>query len=423
MTGSEEEKPITTEEEEEEEGCGIKLFSIKIPEGKKEGDHFTYTDEEDGVELEIVVPKDKKGGDTMEILIDDGDDDIEAVMVDLGPQIGVTLNLVTFLDEPGDFCELIDMEELAKGPKAEEGDVAAVAATEKDADADDDDDSDYIDDQEIDGTNYMVWPAGIELAQFLASPYAKVLLEKKRNALELGSGVGVGGMALAAALARNSDAPKDTQVTMTDVPVAMSLLTANWKENEEAVKNDSGITVNTTKLVWGDDNDMEAGKYDLIVGADLLYNIEDDDTVIGKLSSTFDKLLNPETGLILLATRWRKFNEERAFFQQMEKLGYEFVHAKKRIADMGGDVSPSDVEESYSFKNAADLSWQEFGSETSEASKKYFSETKFKTLKEGMEEVVKSLSEIDEMDLEVMAEDDFDACELAHIHIYAGYKK
>mmetsp|Transcript_21849 Transcript_21849/g.24920 ORF Transcript_21849/g.24920 Transcript_21849/m.24920 type:complete len:413 (+) Transcript_21849:112-1350(+) len=407
-------EPTTTPDDDESDDGGIKLFTITIPEGKVEGDQFTY--EEEGVRLEIVVPKDKKGGDVMEILIDDNDDDIEAIMVDLGPQMGnLTLNLVTFLDEVGDLAEIIDLEELAAktgAALAEEGEVA-------ETDEKDDDDSDYIDeedmDDEIDGTNYMIWPAGVELAQFLSSPYAKPLLEKKRNALELGSGVGVAGMALAAVLAKHGDSPKDTTVTMTDLPVAMSLLTANWKENEERVTNESGITVNTEKYVWGEDN---SSKYDLIIGSDLLYNAEDDEEVIGKLTKTFDQCLS-EGGSILLATRWRKFDKERVFFEKMDAMGYEFVDAKSRIETLGGTTSGAEEEDSYTFKSS-ELSWKNFGNPDNEESKKYFADTKFKINEKGD---MKPLSDINELDLEVMDEADFDTCELAHIQIYVGYKK
>jgi len=51
---------------------GLRLISIPIPDDKGPGDEFTYTHEELG-EMEVVVPEDHKGGDTMELLLDEGE--------------------------------------------------------------------------------------------------------------------------------------------------------------------------------------------------------------------------------------------------------------------------------------------------------------------------------------------------------------
>mmetsp|Transcript_9397 Transcript_9397/g.14525 ORF Transcript_9397/g.14525 Transcript_9397/m.14525 type:complete len:412 (+) Transcript_9397:235-1470(+) len=408
--------PQESEKTEAETAGALTLLSLTIPEGKKPGETFQYTDE-DGLELEITVPEDGKAGDKMEILIDNEDDDIEAVSVALGPHVDVTLNMVTFLDDPDEIIAIAGDDNEEGDAKEEEGGKTITELIQEE--------EDDIDDDEFDGTNFMVWPAGIELAQFLASPFAKTLIHDKKNALELGSGCGVAGMALTAALARG-DNPKDTQVTLSDLPHAMSLLTANFEENKEELFNNSGIQAKTAPLSWGDEECLKTHtqekKYDLVVAADVLYNAED--TVIKNLSSTIDAVLDPDSGLILLAQRWRRFDEERAFFEEMEKIGYEFVHVKSRICELGGKTTYDDGEEKkedayVGLDDMCELTWKEFGNKDSSNSQKYFSETTFET-KDGAK---KSLADIDEEDLEVMGDDDFDNCELAFIQIYAGRKK
>lgn len=390
----------------------IRLLTVKIPEDKKPGDVFIYKDEADGEEMQIVVPDEYKPGDTMEILIDDDDDDeIDSVSVFLGPHLDVTLNMVTFIDEPGETAEILDTinETLDENPKksSEEG----IIADQEDEDAD--------------GTNFMVWPSGVELAQLIASPSAKLLLDGKKRALELGSGCGVAGMALVAALARRGGCDiggeANTEITVTDLPVAMPLLKANFQENESILVAETGLQTRVEELSWGDDGNMknilgEKSKFDLIIGADLLYDPTKEK--IAALTDTMDNLLDPSTGLILLATRWRKNDEERGFFQKMDDLGYEFILAKSYIKELGGD--DASAQDSVEDKNLEEcpLSWRDFGNEESEESKKYFSETMF-TIK-GVE---KSLSQIEEEEMAEMEADVFDDYELTFIQIYAGYKK
>jgi len=384
--------------EENDEVDAIKLITVTIPEGKQPGDIFTY--EEDGNELEIVVPEDHKPGDTMEILLnEDDDEDIETVSVFLGHDVGVTLNMITFIDE---------FEEIPEGEEA---------AEQEDNDNEEEEEEEDLEEDEDDGSNSMVWPTGAHMAQFLASPYAKVLLQDKKIALELGSGCGVAGMGLIAALAREED-PRTTKVTLTDLPSAISLLSANLKGNSKTLLIDSGLDANVAKLAWGKEEhikDLGEEKFDLIVGSDLVYNPSE--KTIQALSSTINTLLDPENGLVLLATRWRKPNEERVFFQEMEKLGYEFVLAEEQIKKMGGDSGSEENKEEDSSPKC-DMSWQDFGNDKSDKSKKFFSETTFR-----VNGKAKPLGEITEEDLVGMDDQDFDDYELVHIQIYAGTKK
>jgi len=379
---------------------GLRLISIPIPADKVPGDEFTYVHEELG-EMEVVVPEDHKGGDTMELLLDEDDgEDIGSVEVDLTPHCDVNLNLVTFA---------LDDDEVGLDEKKEEGEGGGEGS-----DVEEDDDED-----ETDGTNFMVWPAGIKMAEFVVSPAAKVLIKDKTSMLELGSGCGITGLATAAALARDGGSNSSARAILTDLPVALPVLTGNIRENEEAVSAGSGLKISAAALAWGDDDQAKevlgaagGSKFDLIVGSDLLYSSEKDAMLA--LSKTIDSLLDPETGTILMATRWREYDEERVFFEEMERLGYEFVLASQRSEALGGSVE--EVEDPDGKECA--LPWQEFGSEKSEASKNYFAETKFEV--NGEE---RCLSEVGPEDLLGMEEGDFDKYELTHVQIYAGYKK
>mmetsp|Transcript_40034 Transcript_40034/g.58895 ORF Transcript_40034/g.58895 Transcript_40034/m.58895 type:complete len:330 (-) Transcript_40034:368-1357(-) len=325
----------------------------------------------------------------MEILLNDDDENINEVSVVL-PNVDVTLHMVSFLEESEHFPVVIDEEE---------------TANEED------------EDDEEDGTNSVVWPAGVKMARLLASPTAKVLLQGKKNVLEMGSGCGISGMGLIAALARSED-PMKTKVTLTDFPSALPLLEANFEENQEAILAESGISANVAKLAWGNEEhikDLGDDKFDLIIGSDLLY--KPSEKIIKALSSTINTVLDPENGLIILAIRWREPDQERIFFQDMEKLGYEFVLVEEHINELGG-VTDVEEKKDEDFPMECKLSWQDFGNEKSEKSKKFFSETTFKVNGE-----TKSLSEISESHKLDMDDKDFDGCESIHTQIYAGYKQ
>uniref|UniRef100_A0A7S2R5I2 Uncharacterized protein n=1 Tax=Eucampia antarctica TaxID=49252 RepID=A0A7S2R5I2_9STRA len=130
-------------------------------------------------------------------------------------------------------------------------------------------------------------------------------------------------------------------------------------------------------------------------------------------------LLKADQGLIVFAARWRKPDEERAFFETMEKSGFEFVLVKDYLSQQSSIAISEDEKNEEAvieiFEN--DLSWKEFGLESSEKSKKYFSE-----MKVNVAGTMIPLGEIQENDIEEMDEDDFDTYEMRYIQMYVGYK-
>ena len=388
----------TTENEkqlEEVEADTFKFVSVTIPEGLKEGDTFTFKINNDEDEMEMVVPEGAKPGETIEVLLaDEEDDEILddiSVSVALHPSVDAMITVSPFI------LDMVD--------------------EEKKADNDNDDD-------EEDGTNMMAWPAGVYLSQFLSTPNAKPIIDGKTSFLEIGSGLGVAGLGLISALNRDADAGNKKEVVLTDLPCAQTLLQANYEVNKLRVLKQDNVDVNITSLNWSDDESKKAfgestqdKKFDVIIGSDLLYEASAESAK--NLSSVMTSLLNPDSGIIIFSTRWRKADDERVFFENMESSGFEFVLASEYLTKLGHAPTISEDAEEEAvieiFEN--NLSWKEFGSEDSEKSKKYFSETKVK-----VGENMVPIGEIEENNIDDMEEEDFDEYEMRYVQIYVGSK-
>ncbi len=390
------ENEVSEKQLEEVEADSFKFVSVTIPEGLKEGDTFTFKiNDNDEDEMEMVVPEGAKPGETIEVLLaDEEDEDILddiSVSVALHPSVDAMITVSPFI------LDMVDEEK--KG--------------------------DNDDDEEEDGTNMMAWPAGVYLSQFLSTPNAKPIIDGKTSFLELGSGLGVAGLGLISALNRDADANNKKEVFMTDLPSAQTLLQANYEVNKLRVLKDDNVDVNITSLNWGDDESKKAfgeltqeKKFDVIIGSDLLYEASAESAK--NLSSVMTSLLNPDSGIIIFSTRWRKADDERAFFENMESSGFEFVLASEYLTKLGHPPTISDEADEEEavieiFEN--NLSWKEFGSEDSEKSKKYFSETKVK-----VGEDMVPIGEIEENNIDDMEEEDFDEYEMRYVQIYVGSK-
>lgn len=129
-----------------------------------------------------------------------------------------------------------------------------------------------------------VWDASIVLSKYLERCFRKGELGRKKKslkkALELGSGMGLGGMSLAM---------MGYDVTLTDVMEVLPLLRANVEANVILASNDpqgqwKGKVGNVRVLLleWGNQEHIrDAGPpYDIVVAADCVYNEELCDTFI-----------------------------------------------------------------------------------------------------------------------------------------------
>ena len=125
-----------------------------------------------------------------------------------------------------------------------------------------------------------IWKASIVLTEHLI----RIGLEKKKEILEIGAGMGVTGLFLGAF---------GHKVTITDYEEdALELLRMNVQRN--------GLTnVSVRKLDWN--NPDLTGRYDIICGSETVYN----ESSIGPIINLFRKYLQPE-GTVFLSHDFRR---------------------------------------------------------------------------------------------------------------------
>ncbi len=391
-------------------------IQLTIPEGAEPGvDSLTCL--VDGTEIEIPIPLGSKVGDTLQIQLgeteddsgdgDDGgndDSDPNITAVQLHDSIGVTLDLHHSVRVPN-------------------------------TDGDGDDDEGKKDG--ADGTHAVPWPAGIHLAKQLASSQLKDIIVGARKIVELGSGSGLVGLAVAAMISsqkdkqkrkklktnndkeeESSDSDDKVTITMTDFPTAIPLLEHNTKMNKDRISSsvNDPICYRTESLIWGastqcktkdEDTDIKENASssqgtDLIIGSDLLYNAKPE--TYNDLCSTIKDLNATKKARIILSVRWRKPNEEREFFQLMEASGYKF---NLLAANNGGDGDDQDV--------ICNLGWKDFGNPKCSRSNEYFTNTYVQVDGE-----TKALKDVSEDDMDVMSDKEYNTFEMKFIQIYVS---
>lgn len=330
--------------------------SIQLPDNAEPGDTLTFS--VNGQTLEIVVPVGSQSGDVLEIQVGgDGAAEMEEEEdAEEGGPVSIQLS---------SGKEIVLYGELPNGETTGDEDNS-------------------------DGTHAMAWPAGLAFVKYLnGTGSQKLIRERKSNSvLELGSGLGLAGLAFAHFLSFNSP-ETPAQVVLTDVPSALPLLQNNIDQNLHILSQQ--VQVTAVPLVWHTDPvPSTASSLNFLVGSDLLYN----HATIPALIATTRRLLAASTR-ILLAVRWRKPELERSFFSQLDDL-----------------VDWSMVD------GICPLSWNEYGDPQCEASNLFFSQTMV-----GVEGVPMPLAEIDEAAMGRMEGAEFEAFERMHIQIYLGTPK
>jgi len=327
-----------------------KFVSIQIPDNAEPGDTITFNI--DGNELELEIPVGSKVGDVLKIQLaeqeqqqepEEDEEEMEEISIEL--LNNKTLKLVQNSCSGGH-----------------------------------------------DGTHGLVWPSG----RFLIESGLLSNLPNEKSVLELGSGLGLIGLAYAATITTVTS--NLCRIVLTDVPSSIDLLQKNATRNQSILAK--GVKVETQSLDWSKSNDtMET--FPIVLCSDLLYN----SSSIPDLVATLQRCWNPENGCIVMAVRWRKPGLERDFFQRTEtELGIEWQLY-------------TDNDEASSW---CPLMWHEFGDPNNENSNKYFSQTMISIGGEGL----KSLGEITEHDVEEsMSSEEFNAWERAFVQIYVGKKK
>lgn len=151
----------------------------------------------------------------------------------------------------------------------------------------------------------IIWPSGVVLAQFIHHYNTA-----KKRILEVGCG-----MALSSLLLNK----KHADITATDYhPEAEKFLQRNTRLNE-----DNPIAF--TRAAWQDSNE-ELGRFDLIIGSDLLY----EDQHVALLSNFINDHAQPACEIIIVDPgRGRKSK----LSARMTAFGYQFVHQKPSNTD------------------------------------------------------------------------------------------
>lgn len=141
----------------------------------------------------------------------------------------------------------------------------------------------------------IVWPSGEVLAQFMSD----FQIEGKRI-LEVGCGIGLTSLLLN---------HRSADITATDYhPEVAGFLQENTLLND-------GETIPFIRVAWDDKDDGRLGKFDLIVGSDLIYEKEH----IKMLSDFINQHAKPDCEVILVDPG-RGYHAR--FSKQMVKLGY-----------------------------------------------------------------------------------------------------
>lgn len=174
------------------------------------------------------------------------------------------------------------------------------------------------------------------------------------NILELGCGVGILGLGLAAALQKRLNRmmhEADTtpsKILLTDLPGAEGMAKTNISLQAEIMKRSdpsSTIVVDFERLDWVDGKDGKFGPkvggtiWDLIILSDCTYNVDVLPALVGTLSALSNKTTkdtdDEKHTMVMVATKPRHFSE-KAMFDLMNENGWEIIeNASQRLLDVG----------------------------------------------------------------------------------------
>ncbi|ROW00880.1 hypothetical protein VPNG_08289 [Cytospora leucostoma] len=226
------------------------------------------------------------------------------------------------------------------------------------------------------------WDRTPLLTQLLCS----VAPEHPLNVIELGCGVGILGLGLAAALYRrspslgNSEEPSQvpSNILLTDLPAAEQIAVKNIASERQAREHKPhgkpNVRTNFEILDWEDGKTGKLGpqtkarSWDLIIISDCTYNVDMLSALVGCISA-LHKLstdLGQKSPKVMLATKPRH-SSEKALFGLMEGDGWKILeHASQPLPVLGLD---NESVELYLFgKDASPL--QEPEESTSSRSKR-----------------------------------------------------
>lgn len=190
--------------------------------------------------------------------------------------------------------------------------------------------------QKIEGdVNCVVWDACLVLAKYLETIcHQKPDFLSGLKVLELGCGLGVVGL---------TAATLGAQVTLTDLPEALTLLRYNINENKSKIASMGGYAI-AESLVWGDStSELLQEEFDLIVLADCVYYEEAVESLIQTLLQ-LNKPLSKKKTVIYLTQElrdseiqkrlWEMFYEKLTDSFYIEQIPEAQQHANYRSPDI-----------------------------------------------------------------------------------------
>ncbi len=390
------------------------LIHIQIPSNAEVGDALTFSVE--GIDFEIPIPEGSEPGDVLQIQVskvgsDDQEDDdenqnsrrsAEEEMLQNGNE-EVMINSVPQQSNYGDGFKsyIIPLHE-SLGITLEMQYISTLV-----------DESAQSLNETIndDGTCAMVWPSALHMAKHITSPNFQDIVKNKKSIVELGSGLGGVGLSYSAAVTSTlskikENHKKEINILLTDFPSALSFMEHNiaWNRKRSPNNEDMFQNVTTESLIWGNQEKpcSLAGKTDLILASDILYNATMN--TYDSLCETICSLLPKSKGSsceMLIAVRWRKPDQERKFFEIMEsQIGFQFelVH---------GAMDDEEIQ--------CVLDWRSFGNPLCDKSNLYFTNTFTK-----VNGVSLALKDITEVQMNEMSEDEYQSFESKYIQIYFG---
>lgn len=352
-----------------------RTVSLQIPPNAVPGDTLSFVVDES--ELELTLPEGVCAGEILEIQVGDGGEEAAAEQDNDNAGEEQQVTHVPLQDE-----KILLLHHVA--PESGEE-----TKNSNKSDANDD------------GTHAMAWPAGQELVKSLCGSSlfpsdVETYVREFETVLELGSGLGLVGLALAATTTKLvSSPPRQRTIVLSDCQSALPLLKYNVQQNQHLIPQN--VSVQVQELHWDNrptNENVTQQKYDLIIGSDLLYNVD----MIPALVSTLKHHANKR---VLLAVRWRKPTLEKCFFENSS----DFIDWKLLVP----------------LRNEAGsctLSWKAYGDPTNDASNAFFLQTMV-----AVKGTLKPLADITEEDTSSMSEEEHAAWERLQIQVYEGRVK
>ncbi|GJN32781.1 hypothetical protein PR202_gb21309 [Eleusine coracana subsp. coracana] len=172
------------------------------------------------------------------------------------------------------------------------------------------------------GLSFQLWPSAATLLRFLQSSPPSFLprapsQEAPLRFLELGSGTGAAGLALAAALPARG--------VLSDLPAALPNLLHNAELNAPLLAA-AGGAASVVPLPWGDVAAMEAlaaaSPFDLVVGSDVVYY----EALVDPLMETLRFFVKGEVVFLMAHMRRWKRTDKKFFGRARKVFDVEVLH-------------------------------------------------------------------------------------------------